>query len=126
MQEGALEQFLLFSLIVFLTNAPLPTDVMYQRRAVELQADTIAALAMSRAGFDPAGLVRYIDQVQPPDQPRSPFPVRADRIAALQKAIRDLPLGYYSESDEFYAIQEQMRPLPRPPPTLFRKADPPK
>jgi hypothetical protein len=77
-------------------------------------------------GFDPAALLRYIERVQPPDRPRSPFPARVDPVAALQKAIQDLPSASYSESDEFYAIQEQMRPLPPPPPTLIRKSDPPK
>jgi predicted Zn-dependent protease len=100
-----------------------------QRRERELQADASAILLLSRAGFDPAELLDYIERVQPLDRPRSPFPARADRIAALQKAIRDLPPASYSQSDEFYAIQEQIRPLrppPPPPPTLYRKSDPPK
>jgi beta-barrel assembly-enhancing protease len=103
-----------------------PAATIDQLREKELEADTSAILSMSRAGFDPAALLRYVERVQPPDRPRSRFPPRADRIAALQKAIRDLPPTSYSESDEFYAIQQQMRPLPPPPPTLFRKSDPPK
>jgi predicted Zn-dependent protease len=97
-----------------------------QRHERELHADTSAILLLSRAGFDPAALLRYVERVQPLDRPRSPFPARADRIAALQKAIRDLPPASYSKSDEFYTIQEELRPLRPPPPTLFRKSDPPK
>jgi predicted Zn-dependent protease len=105
----------------FAGDSVFPTGAFDQRREMELQADTSAILSMSRAGFDPAALLRYIERVQPPDRPRSPFPARADRIAALQKAIRDLPSASYSESDEFYAIQEQVRPLPPSPPTLIRE-----
>jgi predicted Zn-dependent protease len=104
----------------------LPIGMIDQRRERELQADASAILLLSRAGFDPAALLPYVERVQPLDRPRSPFPARADRIAALQKAIGDLPPVSYSESDEFYAIQEQVRPLRPPPPTLFRKSDPPK
>ena len=109
-------------------SGPMPTGVIDQRRERELQADASAILLLSSAGFDPAALLRYVERVQPLDRPRSPFPARADRIAALQKAIRDLPPASYSQSDEFYAIQEQVRPLPPPPPppTLLRKSDPPK
>jgi beta-barrel assembly-enhancing protease len=107
-------------------SGPMPAGVIDQRREKELQADASAILLLSRAGFDPAALLRYVERVQPLDRSRSPFPARADRIAALQKAIGDLPPASYSESDEFYAIQEQVRPLRPPPPTLFRKSDPPK
>jgi predicted Zn-dependent protease len=109
-------------------DSGLMPGMIDHRRERELQADTSAVLLLSRAGFEPAALVRYVERVQPPDRPRSPFPARADRIAALQKAIRDLPPASYSESDEFYTIQERVRSLPplSPPPTLLRKSDPPK
>jgi len=107
-------------------SGPMPTGVTDQRRERELQADASAILLLSRAGFDPAALLRYVERVQPLDRPRSPFPARSDRIAALQQAIRDLPPASYSQSDEFYAIQEQVRLLRPPAPTLFRRPDPPK
>jgi predicted Zn-dependent protease len=113
-------------------DSVLSASAIDQRREVELEADTPAILLMSRAGFDPTALLRYIERLQPPDGPRLTFPARADRIAALQKAIRDLPPASYSESDEFHAIQEQMRRLPQMrlsppgPPTLFNKSGPPK
>jgi predicted Zn-dependent protease len=105
-----------------------------QRHADELEADAIAVPLMSRAGFDPAALLRYVERRQPVDRRDAPVPVRADRIAGLQQAIRELPPATYSESDEFHAIQEQVRPLVRLPvpmpqrdgrPTLFRKPEPP-
>ena len=108
----------------FMGNAQLPATVMDQRRGIELQADTVAALVMSRAGTDPAALVRYVERVQPPDQPRSPFPPRDARIAALREAIRDIPPAAYAESPEFYRIQERVRPAPpkpRSPPSLLAK-----
>jgi predicted Zn-dependent protease len=117
-----------------LLRAFMSADVIDRRREKELQADAAAIRSMSRVGFDPSALLRYIERVQPPDRPRSPFPARADRIAALQKAIRDLPPALYAQSDEFYVIQEYVRPLPAPPstpirpqsrPTLFRKSDSP-
>ncbi len=107
-------------------DSVLPIGMIDRRRERELQADASAIVLLSHAGFDPAALLRYVDRVQPLDRPRSPFPARADRIAALQKAIGGLPLASYSRSDEFYAIQEQVRRLRPPPPTLFRNPDPPK
>jgi hypothetical protein len=61
------------------------------------------------AGFDPAALLRYVERRLPVDRPGIVFPIRADRIAGLRQAIRDLPSAVYSESDEFHAIQEQVR-----------------
>ena len=100
-------------------NVPMPAGVIDRRRERELHADASSILLLSRAGFDPAALLRYVERVQPLDRPRSPFPARADRIAALQKAIRDLPPASYFQSDEFYAIQEQVRSLRPPPPRPF-------
>jgi hypothetical protein len=111
----------------------LPPAAMAQSRKDEVQADASAVVSMARAGFDPAALLRYIERLQPRDRPGSAVPYRAERIAALQKAIEAVPRGLYSESDEFHAIQEMVRPAPAPPaaerngrPTLFRKGDPEK
>jgi predicted Zn-dependent protease len=69
----------------------MPAAALDRWRGLELQADASAVVAMSRAGFDPTALLRYIEREQPPDRPRSLFPSRAARIAALQEAIRSLP-----------------------------------
>jgi predicted Zn-dependent protease len=101
----------------------IPLAIIGKMRAKALQADADAVRMMSSAGFDPAALLRYIQRTQPPDEPHSPLPPRATRIAALEEAIRDLPPAFYSESgDEFYRIQALARPAPsnRPPPSLLR------
>jgi hypothetical protein len=98
----------------------MPPAVLAERRKIELQADKSAVLVMSRGGFDPTALLRYLERVQPPDakaganshfydQTVSTFPARADRIAGLQKALRGLPAASGPESEEFRAIQEQVR-----------------
>jgi predicted Zn-dependent protease len=98
----------------------IPSAEVDQWRSMELQADTSAAVAMSRAGFDPAALVRYMERLQPPDRRYSAFPPRASRIAALEQTIRDLPPSAHMQSDEFYRIQELARPATSKPrsPTL--------
>jgi predicted Zn-dependent protease len=95
----------------------LPASALQQRRgALELEADKSAALMMSRAGFDPAALLRYIERVQPADRPFLPFPPRAARIAAFQDVIRDLAPVAQTDGGEFLAVQEQARSeAPEPP-----------
>jgi hypothetical protein len=99
----------------------LPSPVLAERRKVELQADKSAVLVMSRAGFDPAALLRYIERVQPPDakagvnshfydQSVSPFPARADRIAGLRKALRALPASGGTQSEEFSQFRNRCVP----------------
>ncbi|HTX37462.1 MAG TPA: M48 family metalloprotease [Bryobacteraceae bacterium] len=93
----------------------VPMFLLRQRRAMEFRADTSATAAMSRAGFDPAALLRYIQRVQPSDQPNSPLPPRAKRIAALRKAISILPpTSSTGSSDEFSAVQKLARPAQAP------------
>jgi predicted Zn-dependent protease len=88
-------------------------------RGYESEADALALRAMARAGFDPAGLVRYIE--------RSSFPGRDRRVAQMRAVMEQLPPSNYSESSEEFAnIQGQVRRLmARPasadgPPTLKR------
>jgi predicted Zn-dependent protease len=91
------------------TASFLPSSALEQYRQVELDADQRAVAIMSRAGFDPEALVRYLDRVQLESGVRSPLPARSERIAALQRVIRGLPLANYSQSEEFYEIQEATR-----------------
>jgi beta-barrel assembly-enhancing protease len=95
----------------------IPAAEIDRWRTMELQADTSAAVAMSRAGFDPDALVRYIERLQPPDRPYSAFPPRASRIAALEQTIRDLPPSANMQSDQFQRIQELARHATSKPPS---------
>jgi predicted Zn-dependent protease len=85
----------------------LPVAALLQERESDLQTDASAALAMSRAGFDPSALLRYIDRMQPPDQAYLQFPPRETRIAALQETIGGLPPKAYTTSDQFDVIRKQ-------------------
>jgi predicted Zn-dependent protease len=99
----------------FSGNLLLPVAAIEQRRAIDLKADTAAVLTMSRAGFDPGALLRYIERMQPQDGPR---------LASLRNAIRDIPPAVERASDDFNTIQAQVRPAPakpRTPPSLFNK-----
>jgi predicted Zn-dependent protease len=91
----------------------LPTAVRARRRQLELQADIAAVPLLSRAGFDPAGLLRYLERMQPTDD---------RRIIALRTALRDLAAPAYTDSEAFHRAQEQVRPAPpspRKPPSLY-------
>jgi predicted Zn-dependent protease len=95
----------------------LPAGMMKQLQSMELQVDTSAVSAMSRAGFDPGALLRYIERVQPPDGRISQFPPRAERLAGLRAAIQNLPpADTIQSSDEFYRIQELARAAAPAPP----------
>ena len=91
--------------------AGFPTTVAVPMRIdqvrIELQADASAAAAMSRAGFDPAGLPRYIEREQRPS-PFSQLPPREVRLAALRKTIEDLPprAEYIEDSSDFGVVQK--------------------
>jgi predicted Zn-dependent protease len=109
-------------------NLAIPAGFLKFQRQTELEADRLAARAMSEAGFDPAALARYIGRVQPSeDRLRTPslslLPGRDERVAALSQAIQDLPSAVYSAGDDFQPIQDAVSrhiPAPPPPPTLRR------
>lgn len=91
-----------------------PPPFARQQRQIELDAGKTAVLAMSKAGFDPAALLRYIERVQP-----SP-----ERDTALKQAIQNLRPATYSESDEYARIRALIPTPPRssalkPPPSLL-------
>jgi predicted Zn-dependent protease len=109
-------------------SALLPVAYLNRQREAELQADRLAVQDVSRAGLDPAALLRYIQRVQPVDRPFSPFPPREARIAALEEAIRELPPVTPTDSGKFFVVQELARsdvrepdPVTRPRPTLKRQ-----
>jgi predicted Zn-dependent protease len=95
-----------------------------QQVRIELQADATAAVAMSRAGIDPAALLRYIEREQRPN-PFSQVPPREVRIDALRKTIGDLPprAEYIEDSSDFSAVQKEAHgegPEPSPPRLMKR------
>ena len=43
---------------------PIPAAFLASQRRAELEADVLAVQTLARAGFDPNGLVRYVERVQ--------------------------------------------------------------
>ena len=113
--------------LTFSTNGMLPVGMIPQARANELEADVAAVRILADAGFNPSGLLSYISRVQPPDTDRgiayTALPPRADRIRALEQALRGFPPAAGSSSREFTQAQEEVRRLSMPathPPTPVR------
>ncbi len=87
-----------------------PADVRDKIRAIELQADRDAVARMAAAGYDPAALAHYLERVQLPANERSLLPPPAERVAAIEEAIRKLPSRKYAAlSGEFDRIQALLR-----------------
>jgi beta-barrel assembly-enhancing protease len=110
----------------------VPLGFLAFQRGFERQADLLAVQTMAHAGFDPNGLVRYIERVQlPPSgqtpQVFSPLPARDERVAAMLSGIASLPAVDYpvAPGGEFGATQQQVRAaVPARtyhPPSLIRK-----
>ena len=90
-------------------NAPrqgelVPTGFQRMQLAQEQQADSMALDLLSRAGFDPRALLRYLERA-------GEFPGRAPRLAALQSALAKLPAAPAPPPSDFAAIQAQTGPL---------------
>ena len=97
----------------------IPIALLQSQRASELEADYRAVPMMADAGWDPEALARYIEREQTPN-PRmpgaesrvfSPLPPREERVAALRKAIGNLPPRDHSPSPEFADVQAGVRRL---------------
>lgn len=101
-----------------------PVGFMNVMRGVELEADRIALQTVSSAGYDPTGLLDYIERVQIDDdrEPYLPLPIRATRLAGLKRAIAESPpRDYASGTGEFERVQDEVRALtekPRRAPSL--------
>jgi beta-barrel assembly-enhancing protease len=130
--RGEIVNYASVPLIYMGTHYPpvaVPLGFIKFARQYELEADRLAAHSMAAAGFDPSALLRYIQRVQVDRQDQSaqysPYPPLAERIAALQKQIANLPARAYTDSgEEFRQMQQrvrELRPEPVPvPPTLRR------
>jgi predicted Zn-dependent protease len=84
------------------------------RGRFEFEADLLAIKAAGDAGYDPAGLLRYLNRLQrKPGTSSSYFapPPVAERVAALESVIRALPAQTYQSPDpgEFVRIQQELR-----------------
>jgi predicted Zn-dependent protease len=112
-----------------------PSECLDTLRSYEMDADRTAVKTASAAGYDPIGLLEYVRRTQSPATARSSLystlPPRAERIAALEEELVDLPKGGRWSSSEFAAVQEKVRQLtaapgvgPKNPPTLFREDEP--
>ena len=82
-------------------------------RPFELQADASAVAMLARAGYDPAGLLHYLERNQAAD---------TERIAAVDRAIAAEPVAsqVLIDSSDFRQVQERLAPPRRiGRPTLF-------
>jgi predicted Zn-dependent protease len=95
-------------------NAGAITLPPSMRAADESEADRMAVQFTASAGYDPAGLARYIARVQPAptvSNALAGYPVRNLRIRAIEQAIRALPRQKYASSTDFARIQDEVRRL---------------
>ena len=107
--------------------ALVPVGMRMFQRGMESEADMLTVRITSAAGYDPEGLARYIGRVQqdpvlPAKFPAS-YPLRDERVQAIDQAIQTLPAQSYSESGDFARIQDEVRralPPPAPKPALQR------
>ena len=105
----------------------MPMGFLAAQRKNELDSDELAVRILSRAGYDPQALARYIERVQPggaQTNERVPYPARDERLAALRTAIRQLPPAAYATHPGLDAIhQDVTQSIARPtkaPPRLSR------
>jgi len=93
----------------------LPTGFLAFQRKNELESDQLAVRILSSAGYDPQGLARYIERVQPSDPPlrntMAPYPEKDQRLAALQSAISQLPPAAYAAHPALDAIHQDVTQL---------------
>lgn len=82
-------------------SAVVPIAFMNFSNAYEQEADMLAITAVSAAGYDPEGLVRYLSRQLPDGSPD-----KTARIGAMQTEIERLQSP---ASDEFLRIQTQLQ-----------------
>ena len=98
----------------FFIGGPAPFGMLPAQRRSELDADRLAVHMTAAAGWDPAGLARYIERQASSDAPR---------IEAIRNAMAQLPARSYEPRSGLRAIQQEIRRLTGPvkaPPTLVR------
>jgi predicted Zn-dependent protease len=85
-------------------RSQIPAGFRIVQRRFETEADALALKMTSDAGYDPKALVRYIARTQIEAS-------RESRVAAMENAIRKLPLRTYSagSADDFAQLQDEVR-----------------
>jgi beta-barrel assembly-enhancing protease len=90
-----------------------PPSTLAFQRADEREADYLAVKAMAAAGYDPGGLVRYVERVQVSSSPLGKvfetLPDRDERLAGIAAAMSGLPAREYSEGGDFARVQALVR-----------------
>jgi predicted Zn-dependent protease len=92
-------------------TAAIPLGFLTFARQFELQADQVAVGMIAEVGYDPAVMVRYLEQQRPSDggqisQVFSAHPSVSKRIETVTAAIRMLPaLSYSAGTGEFEAMK---------------------
>jgi predicted Zn-dependent protease len=89
-------------------NGAIPMGFLKTQRTFELEADQQAIRVMSAAGCDPQRLAVYISREQKRDSIFSGLPPRAERLAALQAAISEMPSSNFVASSDFVHMKEQL------------------
>ncbi len=89
-------------------KAMIPMRMRSFQRQFEIEADALAVKMMAQAGFDPTALARYIGRTQV-DEEGSAMPLRADRLAALERGTAALPGTASVAGSEFAAAKEELR-----------------
>lgn len=103
----------------------MPLGFLQTQRQSESESDRIGIELAHRAGYDPAGVRRYISRTQPDDRKLSPVPSREFRLAKMDDVLRSLP-ATPSAIGQFEGVRERTRELlgeiktPRRP-SLFRQ-----
>lgn len=92
-----------------LPGATVPEGMTETLRSVERQADKGAVPLMAAAGYDPAGLIGYLQRLD----------LQPDRIERLQQAARQLPTSSYTAGNDFTSIQDQLRSAAPAAPSLL-------
>jgi predicted Zn-dependent protease len=83
----------------------VPMGFLAAQRKNELESDELAVRILSRAGYDPQALARYIERVQPDGAAKD------ERLAALQTTIRQLPPATYATHSGLDAIHQDVTGL---------------
>jgi predicted Zn-dependent protease len=88
-------------------SSAVPMRLLATGRNNEMEADALTVPVLSRAGFDPEGLARYIGRFQPTQKKEfSPLPDPVERSAELLSIAKQQPtLDYEVTSAQFAAIQ---------------------